>query len=104
MLKLITTQPKELRRLLTFIWAKILAVDKSCQAELAKDNGHVYFIHVLSYADVDPVYKVYSAFVLASLVDSSPNRTTSFISTCHVRKIFVSLLPRIMNQLDGFYS
>ena len=35
--RLITTQPKELR-LLTFIWAKILAVEKSCQAELAKDK------------------------------------------------------------------
>jgi regulator-associated protein of mTOR len=33
-LKLITTQPRELRTLLTFIWAKILAVDKSCQTEL----------------------------------------------------------------------
>jgi regulator-associated protein of mTOR len=31
-LKLLSTQPKELRSLLTFIWAKILAVDKSCQA------------------------------------------------------------------------
>ena len=39
-LKLLTTQPKELRQLLTFIWAKILAVDKSCQNELVKDNGH----------------------------------------------------------------
>lgn len=46
-LKLLTTQPKELRPLLTFIWAKILAVDKSCQAELVKDNGHAYFIQVI---------------------------------------------------------
>ncbi len=45
-LKLLTTQPKELRPLLTFIWAKILAVDKSCQVELVKDNGHAYFIQV----------------------------------------------------------
>jgi regulator-associated protein of mTOR len=88
-LKLITTQPKELRRLLTFIWAKILAVDKSCQAELAKDNGHVYFIHVLSDPDVDAVYKVYSAFVLASLVDNYPAgkefaKQNHLISTCHM--------------------
>lgn len=87
-LKLITTQPKELRPLLTFIWAKILAVDKSCQAELAKDNGHTYFIHVLSDPDVEPVYKIYSTFVLARLVDNYPTgkefaRQNHLISTCH---------------------
>ena len=69
-LKLITTQPKELRTFLTFIWAKILAVDKSCQAELVKDNGHVYFINVLSDTDVDSTQKVYSAFILSCLVDN----------------------------------
>jgi regulator-associated protein of mTOR len=87
-LKLITTQPKDLRPLLTFIWAKILAVDKSCQAELAKDNGHVYFIHVLSDPDVEPTYKVYSAFVLSCLVDNFSAgkefaKQNHLISTCH---------------------
>lgn len=57
-LKLLSTQPKELRSLLTFIWAKILAVDKSCQAELVKDNGHAYFIHILPESDVPPIQKV----------------------------------------------
>lgn len=57
-LKLLSTQPKELRSLLTFIWAKILAVDKSCQAELVKDNGHAYFIHILPEHDVPPIQKV----------------------------------------------
>jgi hypothetical protein len=63
-------------------------VDKSCQAELAKDNGHVYFIHVLSDPDVDAVYKCYSAFVLACLVDNYPAgkefaKQNHLISTCH---------------------
>ncbi|RNA24151.1 regulatory-associated of mTOR isoform X2, partial [Brachionus plicatilis] len=71
-LKLLSTQPKELRPLLTFIWAKILAVDRSCQAELVKDSGHVYFIQMLSESEVEPDQKVYSAFVLASLVHSCP--------------------------------
>ncbi len=70
-LKLLTTQQRELRPLLTFIWAKILAVDKSCQSELVKDNGHVYFINVLSDPEVDSTLKVYSAFVLSCIVDGS---------------------------------
>ena len=72
-LKLLTTQPKELRPLLTFIWAKILAVDKSCQAELVKDNGHAYFIQVLTEQEVEPTHKVYSIFVLSCLVDNYPS-------------------------------
>jgi regulator-associated protein of mTOR len=63
-LKLLTTQPKELRPLLTFIWAKILAIDGSCQIELVKDrDGLVYFIQALNDHDVDPIHKIYSAFV-----------------------------------------
>lgn len=71
--KLLTTQPKELRPLLTFIWAKILAVDKSCQCELVKDNGHVYFIHILADPDVESTIKVYAAFVLSCLVSNYPS-------------------------------
>ncbi len=71
-LKLLTTQPKELRPLLTFIWAKILAVDKSCQVELVKDKGHSYFIQVLNDPYVEPTHKVYSVFVLSCLVDNYP--------------------------------
>jgi regulator-associated protein of mTOR len=86
-LKLLTTQPKELRPLLTFIWAKILAVDKSCQTELIKDNGHAYFIQVLADPSVDPTHKVYSVFVLSCLVDNYPSgqesaKQTSLIAMC----------------------
>ncbi len=86
-LKLLTTQPKELRPLLTFIWAKILAVDKSCQAELIKDNGHSYFINVLVDTNVDPTHKVYSIFVLSCLVDNYPSgqesaKQNSLIALC----------------------
>jgi len=30
-----------------FIWAKILALDTSCQADLVKDGGHLYFLKYL---------------------------------------------------------
>lgn len=59
-LKLLSTQPRELRSLLTFIWAKILAVDKSCQVELVKDNGHTYFINILPESDVPSMQKVFT--------------------------------------------
>lgn len=86
-LKLLTTQPRELRPLLTFIWAKILAVDKSCQTELVKDNGHVYFIQVLADSEVESTHKVYSAFVLSCLVDNYPTgqetaKQNHLIATC----------------------
>uniref|UniRef100_A0A8V5GYP0 Regulatory-associated protein of mTOR n=1 Tax=Melopsittacus undulatus TaxID=13146 RepID=A0A8V5GYP0_MELUD len=47
-LKLLQSSARELRPLLVFIWAKILAVDSSCQADLVKDNGHKYFLSVLA--------------------------------------------------------
>jgi regulator-associated protein of mTOR len=86
-LKLLTTQPRELRHLLTLIWAKILAVDRSCQTELVKDNGHVYFINVLADLDVDSTLKVYSAFVLSCVVENFPTgqesaRQNHLISYC----------------------
>jgi regulatory associated protein of mTOR len=71
--KLLTAKSKHLRPLITFIWAKIIAVDKSCQSELIEYNGHfssLYFINVLADTNVDPGHKVYSIFVLSCLVDN----------------------------------
>lgn len=38
-LKLLQSQANELKPVMVFIWARILAVDQSCQADLLKDNG-----------------------------------------------------------------
>ncbi|KAG8222535.1 hypothetical protein J437_LFUL004571 [Ladona fulva] len=46
-LKLLQSSARELRPLLVFIWAKILAVDSTCQADLVRENGHKYFLSVL---------------------------------------------------------
>ncbi|DBA03474.1 TPA: hypothetical protein N0F65_002882 [Lagenidium giganteum] len=43
-LKLLLSPATELRQVLVFIWAKILALDQSCQVDLVKDDGHSYFI------------------------------------------------------------
>ena len=46
-LKLLQSAAKELRPLLVSIWAKILAVDPSCQADLVRDSSHKYFLTIL---------------------------------------------------------
>jgi regulator-associated protein of mTOR len=47
-LKLLQSPAAELKPVLVFIWAKILAVDLTCQNDLLKDNGFLYFIHILA--------------------------------------------------------
>ena len=46
-LKLLQTTLAELRCSLVFIWCKILALDKSCQQDLIKDQSHTYFLKIL---------------------------------------------------------
>lgn len=46
-LKLLQSPAAELKPVLVFIWAKLLAVDKSCQCDLLKDNGFTYFVQIL---------------------------------------------------------
>lgn len=47
-LKLLQSQAIELKPVMVFIWARILAVDQSCQMDLLKDNGYQYFIAILN--------------------------------------------------------
>ena len=46
--RLLQSPAVELRPVLIFIWSRILAVDRSCQADLLKDNGFAYFSTILS--------------------------------------------------------
>uniref|UniRef100_G3Q2F0 Regulatory-associated protein of mTOR n=1 Tax=Gasterosteus aculeatus aculeatus TaxID=481459 RepID=G3Q2F0_GASAC len=79
-LKLLQSSARELRPMLVFIWAKILAVDSSCQADLVKDNGHKYFLSVLadSYMPVKHLrdrgmtaeHRTMAVFILAVIVNS----------------------------------
>ncbi|KAK4687771.1 regulatory associated protein of mTOR, partial [Tremellales sp. Uapishka_1] len=46
--KLLQSPAVELKPVLIFIWARILAVDKSCQVDLLKDAGYNYFAQILS--------------------------------------------------------
>ncbi|XP_074322528.1 regulatory-associated protein of TOR 1-like isoform X2 [Apium graveolens] len=68
-LKLLQTTTQELRPILVFIWTKILALDKSCQVDLVKDDGHKYFIRFLDSEETYPEQRAMAAFVLAVIVD-----------------------------------
>ena len=46
-LRLLQSAATELRPVLIFIWARILAVDQSCQVDLLKDSGYKYFVQIL---------------------------------------------------------
>nr|CAD7200185.1 unnamed protein product [Timema douglasi] len=71
-LKLLQSSAKELRPLLVFIWAKILAVDSTCQADLVRDNGHKYFLSVLQDPSIPGEHRTLAAFVMASIVHNYP--------------------------------
>lgn len=46
-LKLLQSQAMELKPVMVFIWARIMAVDQTCQTDLLKDNGYQYFVNIL---------------------------------------------------------
>ncbi len=47
-LKLLQSPAVDLKPVLIYIWARILAVDRSCQNDLLRDKGFAYFASVLS--------------------------------------------------------
>ncbi|GAB6021043.1 hypothetical protein CHUAL_003678 [Chamberlinius hualienensis] len=71
-LKLLQSLARELRPLLVFIWAKILAVDNRCQPELVRENGHKYFLSVLEDIRMPSEHRMLAAFILSRIVDNYP--------------------------------
>lgn len=69
-LKLLQSPAVELRQILVFIWAKILALDKSCQLDLVKENGHTYFINVLATPSVPSDQRTMAAFILSVIANN----------------------------------
>ena len=69
-LKLLQSAAHELKPVMIFIWARILAVDQSCQSDLLKDTGYKYFLSVLKPDAGLPVtnaseHRAMSAFIIA---------------------------------------
>lgn len=69
-LKLLQSAAFELKPVMIFIWARILAVDGSCQADLIKDNGYQYFLTTLNpqsglHVQNASEHRAMSAFIVA---------------------------------------
>eukprot|EP00123_Amoebidium_parasiticum_P013960 comp22248_c1_seq1/m.32844 comp22248_c1_seq1/g.32844 ORF comp22248_c1_seq1/g.32844 comp22248_c1_seq1/m.32844 type:complete len:1305 (-) comp22248_c1_seq1:384-4298(-) len=71
-LKLLQSAAPEIRSVLCFIWCKILAVDKSCQNDIVKDEGEKYFIEILCNPRTPPREQAMAAFCLSVVVAGNP--------------------------------
>ncbi|CAG8437461.1 2822_t:CDS:2 [Diversispora eburnea] len=71
-LKLLQSPAQDLKPPLVFIWARILAVDRSCQQDLLKDSGYVYFVNIIAPNSIlnipnETEHRAMCAFILAIL-------------------------------------
>ncbi|CAG8631166.1 6799_t:CDS:2 [Cetraspora pellucida] len=69
-LKLLQSPAADLKPPLVFIWARILAVDRSCQQDLLKEHGYNYFVNILSPNSMlnipnEAEHRAMCAFILA---------------------------------------
>ena len=58
-LKLLQSQAMELKPVMVFIWARILACDQTCQTDLLKDNGYQYFTSIISPSAGNDTFSLY---------------------------------------------
>ncbi|XP_067126176.1 regulatory-associated protein of mTOR [Centruroides vittatus] len=72
-LKLLQSSARELRPLLAFVWAKVIAVDNTCQADLVRDGGHKYFLNILADPYIPAEHRTMAAFVMSCIVHNYPS-------------------------------
>jgi regulator-associated protein of mTOR len=73
--KLLQAGGQDLRPVLIFIWARIMAVDPSCQVDMCSNGGYRYFANILASTDDAPhpgfpnssEHKAMCAFVLSAI-------------------------------------
>ncbi|KAJ8928348.1 hypothetical protein NQ314_019078 [Rhamnusium bicolor] len=113
-LKLLQSCARELRPMLVFIWAKILAVDNTCQADLVRDHGHKYFLSVVQDTSISPDNRTQATFILASIVNNYRDGQEaalqgSLVSVCleqlndpcpHLRQWVAICLGRLWNHYE----
>ena len=68
--KLLQSAAAELKPVMVFIWARIMAVDYTVQSDLLKDNGIQYFISILDPSSQIPIgnaseHRAMCAFIIA---------------------------------------
>lgn len=109
-LKLLQSQANELKAPMVFIWARILAVDQSCQADLLKDAGYNYFTTILQLNTGIPVgniaeHRAMCAFVIAMFCrDFRPGKAAVLETNPEVIDICLKQLLDMENPLLRQFS
>lgn len=99
-LKLLQSAAAELKPVMVFIWARIIAVDVSVQTDLIKDSGYSYFAQVLRPGEqmttmVDVAsHRAMCAFILAMLCKDYKNGQI----VCNQTDIMTYCLQHLSNQ------
>lgn len=83
--KLLQSAAQELKPVMVFIWARIMAVDHTVQSDLLKDNGIHYFISILNPNSGIPVgnaseHRAMCAFIVAIFCKDFPQGQTVCVS------------------------
>ncbi|KAL1999694.1 hypothetical protein VTN02DRAFT_4155 [Thermoascus thermophilus] len=83
--KLLQSQAQELKPVMVFIWARIMAVDHTVQNDLLKDNGIHYFISILNPSSPIPVgnaseHRAMCAFIVSIFCKNYPQGQTVCLS------------------------
>ncbi|KAL2868570.1 ubiquitin-binding TORC1 subunit KOG1 [Aspergillus lucknowensis] len=83
--KLLQSAAQELKPVMVFIWARIMAVDHTVQNDLLKDNGIHYFISILNPSSPIPVgnaseHRAMCAFIVSIFCKKYPQGQTVCLS------------------------
>lgn len=94
--KLLQSAAQELKPVMVFIWARIMAVDHTVQNDLLKDNGIHYFISILNPSSPIPVgnaseHRAMCAFIVAIFCKNYPQGQNVCLST----ELFESCLKHL---------
>jgi regulatory associated protein of mTOR len=96
--KLLQSAAQELKPVMVFIWARIMAVDHSVQNDLLKDNGIHYFITILNPSSPIPVgnaseHRAMCAFIVSIFCKNYPQGQ----NVCLSAELFDSCLNHLMD-------
>ncbi|KAL4785889.1 raptor N-terminal caspase like domain-containing protein [Aspergillus varians] len=96
--KLLQSAAQELKPVMVFIWARIMAVDHTVQSDLLKDNGIHYFISILNPSSPIPVgnaseHRAMCAFIVSIFCKNY----TQGQNVCLSSDLFESCLMHLMD-------
>ncbi|OIW30816.1 hypothetical protein CONLIGDRAFT_700427 [Coniochaeta ligniaria NRRL 30616] len=103
-LKLLQSAAQELKPIMVFIWARVLAVDITCQTDLIKDSGFTYFASILKPHEGLPVvdveeHKAMCAFILAMLCKGPFKQGQQVCNNTDIMTYCLALLGKSDNPL-----